>query len=134
MSQDNVAIVERAIAAVNARDVDRYLSCCTEDIQLSTPWAAVEGVYEGPDAIRRFFADLGDTGPDFRLVLERVEPLGPNRVLAFLRATVSGRASGIPAAAEAPTANIYDLTDGRIRSIRIFLDRREALEAVGLSE
>jgi hypothetical protein len=30
--------------------------------------------------------------------------------------------------------NIYDLTDGKIMRIRIFLDRKEALEAVGLSE
>src|SRR5436190_1851615 len=43
-----------------------------------TPWAAIDGVCEGKDAIRRFFSDLSDTGP------------------AFLRVTVSGRASGIP--------------------------------------
>jgi ketosteroid isomerase-like protein len=34
----------------------------------------------------------------------------------------------------ADSANVYDLVDGKIRRVRIFLDRQEALEAVGLRE
>ena len=41
---------------------------------------------------------------------------------------------GIPVSTEAPTANVYDLVDGKITRIRIFLDRHEALDAVGLPE
>jgi hypothetical protein len=134
MSQENVEVVKRAIAAVNDRDVDRYLACCTEDIQLRTPLAPIEGVYEGADAIRRFFADIQDTGPDFRIEIERLDSIAPSRVLAFMRVTASGRASGLATATDTPTVNIYDLTDGKIRRIRIFLDRQEALQAVGLSE
>jgi hypothetical protein len=134
MSQENVEVVERVITAVNERDVDRYLSCCTEDIQLRTPWAEVAGVYEGPEDIRRFFADLGDTSPDFRITIERLEPIGVDRVLAFLRVTASGRASGIAAASDTPTANVYDLADGKIKRIRIFLSREKAVEAAGLTE
>jgi hypothetical protein len=132
MSQANEAAVEKVIAAVNQRDIDGYLACCTEDIQLRTPWAAIDGVYEGKDAIRRFFTDLSDTGPDFRLIIERLESIGADQVLAFLRVTVSGRASGIPAATDSPTANIYDFVKGKINRIRIFRDRHEALKAVGL--
>lgn len=40
--------MERAIAAVNARDIEAYLACCTEDIELRTPLAPVSGVYGGP--------------------------------------------------------------------------------------
>jgi hypothetical protein len=32
------------------------------------------------------------------------------------------------------TANIYDLIDGKISRVRIFLDHGEALKAVGLEE
>jgi len=32
MSQENVEIVKRAVAALNERDVDRYLADCTENI------------------------------------------------------------------------------------------------------
>jgi hypothetical protein len=134
MSQENVEIVERLVAAFNERDIDRYLSCCTDDIQLRTPWAEVEGAYEGGDAIRRFFTDLGDTSPDFQIKVESLEPIGADRVLAFMRVTASGRSSGIPAADDMPTANVYDLADGKIKRIRVFLDRDKALEAAGLRE
>jgi hypothetical protein len=40
VSKDHLEVVKEAIAAVNDRDVDRYLACCTEDIQLVTPAAA----------------------------------------------------------------------------------------------
>jgi hypothetical protein len=142
MSHENLEAVREVISAVNDRDLDRYLAHCTEGIQLETPWAAVEGVYEGPDAIRRLFSDLRDTLPDFHLVIERLEPIGSDRVLAFLRASATGRASGITAGAGAPSAsgrdipsaNVYDFAGGKIRRIRVFLDRQEALEAVGLRE
>jgi ketosteroid isomerase-like protein len=132
MSQENVEVVRRAVAAVDRRDVEAYLACCTDDVQLSTPLTDVAGVYEGPDGIRRFFGDVGDTGPDFQLTIERVEALGPDRVLTFMLVTATGRASGIPQ--DARTGNVYDLTGGKIERIQIFVDRAEALEAAGLSE
>ena len=55
-----------------------------------------------------------------------------DRVLAFLRVTVHGRASGLPIPAE--TGNVYEFEEGKIGRIQIFLDREEALEAAGLSE
>jgi hypothetical protein len=75
MSQENVEIVKRAIAAVNERDIDGYLACCTEDVEVTTPLAPIKGAYEGPKAIRRFFADIEDTVPDFRLEAERLESI-----------------------------------------------------------
>ena len=140
MSQENLGVVRDLISAVNDRDVDRYLAHCTEGIRLETPWAAVEGVYEGPDAMRRFFSDLSDTLPDFRLGIERLDPIGDDRVLALLRVSATGRASGIAAGAEGPgegasplpTATVYDLAGGKVRRIRVFLDRQEAIDFVGL--
>ena len=99
MSHENLEAVREVVSAVNDRDLDRYLVHCAEGFELETPWAAVEGVYEGPDAIRRLFSDLRDTLPDFHLVIERLEPIGCDRVLAFLRASATGRASGITAGA-----------------------------------
>jgi ketosteroid isomerase-like protein len=143
MSRENVEVVKRAVAALNERDIDRYLACFTEDFEVRTPTAPIGGVYERADGIRRFFADLEDTSPDFRLHLERVEAIGADRVLAFLRITATGRASGIATGADVaatgdpagvPTTNVYDFVNGKIRRIRIFLNRQEALEAVGLRE
>src|SRR3954453_20227636 len=94
MSQENVEIVRRAVAAVNQRDVDGYLACCTDDVQLTTPTVEVGGAYDGPDGIRRFFSDIGDAAPDFKITIERLEPVGKDRVLALMRVSGTGRASG----------------------------------------
>ena len=142
MSQQNVEIVGEVISAVNERDLDRYIAHCTESIRLETPWAAVEGAYVGHDAIRRFFSDLRDTLPDFQLEVERLEPVGADRVIALLRASATGRASGITAGADAlsatagdmPTATVFDLAGGKVSRIRVFLDRQEAFDAVGLRD
>jgi uncharacterized protein len=132
MSQENVEVVRRAVAAVNDRDIDGYLACCTDDVQLTNPLSEVAGAYDGPDGIRRFFADVADAGPDFKTTIERVEPVGPNRILTLMYVVATGRASGIPT--EARTGNVYDFRDGKIERVRIFIDRAEALEAAGLSE
>jgi ketosteroid isomerase-like protein len=132
MSQENVETVRRAIAAINARDIDAYRACCTENVKLETPMAAVGGVYEGIDGIRRFLTDVEEAAPDFRIELDGVEEVDSKRVIAFLRSSSTGRTSGLRMAW--PSTNVYDLIDGNISHIRIFLDRQEALKAVGLAE
>jgi len=132
MSQENVQTVERAIAAINARDIDAYLACCTENVELLTPLAAVGGEYLGPDGIRRFFTDIEDVGPDFRIEVQRVQAAGDSNVIVFMRTSATGRTSGIVNGTE--STNVYDFIEGKISRIRIFLDRDEALKAVGLEE
>src|SRR6476659_2513816 len=95
MSQENVETVGRAIAAINARDIDAYLACCTENVELLTPLASLGGEYVGADGIRRFFTDIEDVGPDFRIEVQRVEAVGDCNVIAFMRTSSTGRVSGI---------------------------------------
>jgi hypothetical protein len=128
----NEEIVRQAVAAANERDIDRYLTFCTDDIELVTPWSEMQGSYEREEGIRRFFADIEDTQPDFHVEIERLETIGDDGVLTFMRAMGSGRTSGVTADLE--TANVYDLVDGRIRRVRIFMNRRDALAAAGLAE
>jgi ketosteroid isomerase-like protein len=133
MPQENVRLVERAIAAINARDIESYRACCTEDVKLETPMAAVGGVYEGIDGIRRFLTDVEEAAPDFRMELDGVEEVDSKRVIAFLRNNSTGRASGIRMAW--PQTNMRTwLIDGKISHVRMFVDRQEALKAVGLEE
>ena len=129
MSQENVETVGRAIAAINARDIDAYLACCTENVELFLPMVGAE--YLGADGIKRFFTDIEDIGPDFRIEVQRVQAIGDSNAIAFLRVGATGRASGIVTGAE--SANVYDFIDGKISHIRIFFDRQEALKAVGLA-
>ena len=97
-------IVKRAIAAVNERDIDGYLGCCTEDIQLQTPVSPVAGVYEGADGIRRFFADIEDAGPDFRLDLERWKALAGSESLPSCAYPFTGAPAACPPRLKAGTS------------------------------
>jgi ketosteroid isomerase-like protein len=130
MAEENVETVGRAIAAINARDIDAYLACCTENVELLMPLAGAE--YLGADGIKRFLTDIEDIGPDLRIEVERVQAMGDSGVLALVRTRSTGRASGIVTSAE--SANVYDFIGGKISRIRIFLDRDEALKVVGLEE
>jgi ketosteroid isomerase-like protein len=132
VSQQNVETVRRAIAAINARDLDAYLACCTENVELLTPMAPLGAEYAGADGIRRFFTDIEDVGPDFRIEVQSVQAVGDNNVIAFIRTSATWRASGIVTDTE--QTNVYDFADGKIKRIRIFWDRSEALKAVGLTE
>jgi hypothetical protein len=129
VSQANVEVVRCVVEALNTRDLEGYLACCTEDVELHTPLEVLVGVHGGPGGIRRWFADIEDAAPDFHIDLQRVEAISGNQVLAFVHTTSRGRASGIPMTVEATI--VYDLIADKISRIRIFLDRREALKAVG---
>jgi ketosteroid isomerase-like protein len=59
MSQENVETVRRAIAAINARNIDAYLACCAENVELLIA-ESVGAEYLGADGIRRFFTDIED--------------------------------------------------------------------------
>lgn len=130
MAQENVETARRAIAAINARDIDAYLACCTENVELLLPMVGAQ--YLRAHGIRRFFTDIEDIGPDFRIEVEHVQAIGDSQALAFLRIGSTGRASGIVTGAE--SANVYDFIDGRISRVRIFLDRDEAVKAVELAD
>jgi hypothetical protein len=47
-----------------------------------------------------------------------------------MRITATGRESGVDMGAE--TANVYDLIDGKIKTIAIYLNRDEGRRAAGL--
>ena len=131
MARESFATVRKVVVALNQRDVDGYLACCTEDVELVPATAAIEGGYTGRSGIQRFFADLHDTAPDIQVDIERLESVAPH-VLAFERATASGRTS--EAGGEIDFTTVYEFAGQKIRRIQVFLTREQALEAVGLRD
>jgi hypothetical protein len=130
MSQERFQAVRRALVALSARDVDGYLACCTDDVRLVPVTAAIEGEYEGRPGIERFLADLSDAAPAMEVEAERLRMVGEN-VLAFERGSASGRASEVAGDIEFTT--VYEFRGRKISRIQVFLNREEALEAVGLT-
>jgi ketosteroid isomerase-like protein len=85
--------------------------------------------YRGLEAITKLFASWYEAYPDIRVVPLEVRVVG-ERVFAWTR--YSGHAASSGLAFEMELANVLTLEDGRIRRLEEYMDRAEALEAVGL--
>ena len=86
---------------------------------------------EGDDAIGHWVADLQETWAELQWDLERIFE-GDGVVVGFYRAFGVGRQSGVEVARD--LAAVYHIRDGLIASERVYLDRDEAVKAVGLRE
>src|SRR3954469_11360348 len=131
MSQENVEVVRQLIAALNERDVDRYLSLCTREIELTTPATPLDGQTKGPEGIRKFFAAVEEGSTTFRMEVERFHPVDRDRVLVFAQLKIVS-SGGV--ALEHATTNVYELVAGKVCRVDVYHDREQALEAVGLGQ
>jgi ketosteroid isomerase-like protein len=131
VSQENVEVVKRAIAALNERDVSLYLTLCAPDVELISPVAPLEGASTGAEGIRQFFFGVEEATSNFRLDAERVQAVDDDRVLAVGQVSMMSQ-GGIPFAQ--PFATVYELVEGKLRRVRVYRDGDEALKAVGLEE
>jgi hypothetical protein len=127
VSLHRVAVVERALAAINARDVAAYIDLSHSEWELVTPAAPLDGVLKGETGIREFFASLDELAAVFTFEVESLQPFPGDRVLALLRLVVTS-AHGIDLSQE--IANVYELERGKLRLVYVYRDRDEALNAV----
>jgi len=131
MSQENIEIVRTALAALDQGDVERYLRVASSEIELITPASALEGPTVGHEGIRRFFGEMEAFSESSSFEVVEIRSVG-SRVLALFTLTAVGRMSAAETSLE--LAGIYSIEDGKLRRVHIYADRREALEAIGLSD
>jgi ketosteroid isomerase-like protein len=131
MSQENVEIVQRAIAA--------YVRTGEPDEDLFDPEIAVwespelpgELAGKGYGNLIRANETLLDSFEEWSIEPERFFDLG-ERVLVFVVVRVLGKGSGVPVDGE--QAHLFTLRNGRVVEWGLFGDRSKALEAAGVSE
>ena len=130
MSQENVEIVRRAIAAFNRGSLDAALQDFAPDATLD--WSHSRGpnagVYVGHDAIRRFCTDMTDPFERHAFVAGEFIPHGDHVVVPVV-GRMTGR-GGIEV--EVKTAVVATLRGGRLVRWTMYQDKLEALKAVGL--
>jgi ketosteroid isomerase-like protein len=131
MSQENVEVVKRAIAAINERDVDAYLALCAPQFELINPLAAIEDSNRGEQGVRNFFNAISEGATVFELEVERLESLDDHRVLGWLTLHLESERGFRQTQ---PLSNLYELDGDKLVRVRVFRDRDEALEAAGLRE
>ena len=136
MSKENVETVRRSFdvwnSVWNSGDIERILPLYTADVVFHSAVKDLVGkTYRGKHALRRFLEGLHDEMSSFEWRIEELID-GGDRVVTFHSVTTTGPASGIEVTR--PLAGVFEIRDGLIASVWIFLDRNEALEAAGLSE
>jgi ketosteroid isomerase-like protein len=139
MSRENVEVVRRSVEAFNREDVRTLAELSDDDVELvSFVTARVEQAeggtirLGGPDLWTSYFADRHETWQEWRIEDLRLFDGGDDRVAVVFRLIAKGRASGVRL--DQAVGAVYRLRQGKLWRIRTYLDPREALEAVGLSD
>jgi ketosteroid isomerase-like protein len=132
MSEENVEIVRRSIAAYNSRDFKGMRALNHADVELD--WSASRGlqtgVYRGWEEVMRVFENFLGTFQEVVLEADRFIDSG-DLVVVPNSARIRGR-DGIETVAR--SAFVFEVRGGLVARIRLYQETREALEATGLSE
>jgi ketosteroid isomerase-like protein len=136
MSQENVEIVRGIYDALARRDANAAFEAYAEDIvwDMSRTHVAAfrqKHVYEGHEGVREIWREGLEIFGEVDMQVEELVEAG-EQVLAFVREREVGRVSGAPV--EWTHVALWTLTGGKVIRLQVFDDRREALEAVGLTE
>jgi hypothetical protein len=86
----------------------------------------VEGVYEGPYGVRRFFDDLLETF-EVRYSDRELRVVGEGVVLVLCRMALRGRESGAEVVQDVGT--VYEFEGDQFRGARVYDDQAEATQA-----
>ena len=143
MAPGNVAIARKYFAAETRLAARKDDSTLADDVEamLSTLHPGVvmdlgplslsrRGVYRGTDQIVEFARDeMHEAWSEYHIDVEASIEAGDKVVLVYHEQLVS-RLSGAPT--ERHAADVYEVKDGRIVSIRFYREPDEALESVGL--
>jgi ketosteroid isomerase-like protein len=133
MSQENVALIEEAIAVWNSHDLDRWLACWDTDCEwIPKLRGEVEGrqIYRGHAGLRTYWTEDDAVWNEFLLDVHDLRAVG-DQVVAVGTGTASGK-SGVEVTT--PFAMTFEVAERKIIRAESYLDVREALEALGLSE
>jgi uncharacterized protein (TIGR02246 family) len=131
MSEANVEVVKRLIAAIIRHDLDAFMEIATPDVEFVTLMTDLEGSLHGREGIGTFMDNVHATVDDPVFNVEDFRDLG-DAVLALGRIEGRTRHGGVQIAA--PLGGIYDFRDGKAWRMRSYPDHDEALRAAGLSE
>lgn len=89
-------------------------------------------LYRGRDAVGEYFDSFKSSFERFDFDVEDIVDAGDDRVLMLVREWVRGIGSGADAQME--SGWVLTVRDGKVVRVRPYLDRQEALQAVGLQK
>ena len=132
MSAENVEIVERAMAAFEADDLDTQLEILDPDVELvEWPESPDQRIYRGHEGALRAAESWGEAWEWIRVDVDELLDAG-DKVIVCGRTFGKGKGSSVEVAID--TFNVYTVRDGKVKSIEFFTMEEPALRAAGLDE
>src|SRR5438445_11157872 len=133
MSQQNVEIVRRLIAAFSQQDRDAAAPLIHSAIEWEPagPAGVEHVVYRGIEGIAQATAALGEVWDAMRMEEADIRDLGDS-ILWLGRVHLKGRGSDLELDQE--FAQLFLVRDGQAVRVKAFLTWRDALKAVGLAD
>ena len=132
MSAANVEFVRKLYA--DPRGLTRApadLVAPDAEFDFSDTYPDQPAVMKGVEAVRRFRERGPWSGSPIHFEPERFFDVDDERVLAFVRVSATGDKSGAPV--EIRVAHELTIRDGRVVRFKVYVNREEALAALGLS-
>jgi uncharacterized protein len=131
MAQENVELVRRAYAALNAGDVEGLIELCDQDFEIDMEERVFNpATYRGHDGIRRFYGEVREVWAEYRWDPEELIDR-EDQVVALLHAQGRGRGSGVEI--DRRVAMVWTLGGAKALAVRFYVDRAAALRAAGLT-
>ena len=132
MSQENVDTIRRGYADLNRRDVEAWLDAFHPNAEMYDLAGGPEApARQGHEALREWVETVDDVWEDGRYEPEEFIDAGDFVVVAL---RVRARRRDIRVPIDVSLYHVFEMREGRIQRGTAYLDRAEALEAVGLSE
>ena len=131
MSQENVELFNRALAAMNRHDRDAFMALMDDQVEAVPRIAAMEGDYHGPEGIRRWWDGLFGVFPDLTTEVAEVRDLGE---LTFAALRLHGRGAGSATPIDEAVWHLAWWQRGKCTRWGIYSTEDQALEATGLAE
>jgi ketosteroid isomerase-like protein len=138
MSEENVEMVRRWVAAINRGDAEELVEIADPDVDYLPYLGSLSGehgAYHGHDGLRRYVGDLAEAWSSYSVEIYELQDLGDD-VLMRGRLRATGRSSGLDVDAEMAWLHSFRKGTGlgRYTRLRFFSTKAEALVAAGLSE
>jgi ketosteroid isomerase-like protein len=132
MSRENVEVVKRLVAAVQAADLEAAIATLASEIEIEDTDILDADHYRGHDGFLKWVERWSESWESWTLEDIDVLPAGEDHAVALFRMVATGRGSGIEMARG--DAIVCQLRRREIVQLTYYNDQQQALKAVGLAE
>ncbi len=128
-TEENLAVVNRWIAAFNAHDVAAIVALYMDDAELSDP-GMKKRQCRGRAAIEQWFTGRFRTMPTIAYIPHEQIATGDYAVVTWTARAINRRLLGIPRPFQVDGVSVFTLRDGLIQQQRGYYDHLAAVEQI----